>query len=291
MDKSLHRPTPTKGGFFRYSTLLSQDELPEEVYSLDDYNFSEFVQSTQGDNEEVVITSRENSVLKESYFSPKSTPQYEPASINQEEIGVKQPDVIENQFSDRRQKSRVRWSIADTSILIEAKRIERDTQTNGSAMKKAISSTEKWKIVQNYCSSHGVDRTANQCRDRWEHVLPDFKRIRDYESHIPSGHDSYWNMTTRERIDRKLPANYAKEIFDAMEMAEEGRMKRHEMDCVLIEERHKKDCVLIEQRMQKEELNEERLIKIEEQKINVQLNLVSALTSIGQAMMKISDSF
>ncbi|KAH9325622.1 hypothetical protein KI387_005800 [Taxus chinensis] len=82
-----------------------------------------------------------------------------------------------------------------------------------------------------------------------------------------------------------------KMIISTLQMAEEGRMKRHEMDCVLIEERHKKDCVLIEQRMQKEELNEERLIKIEEQKINVQLNLVSALTSIGQAMMKISDSF
>ncbi|GLJ31486.1 hypothetical protein SUGI_0631870 [Cryptomeria japonica] len=85
-------------------------------------------------------------------------------------------------------------------------------------MKKATTSTEKWKIVQEYCSHHGVFRTANQCRDQWEHIFPDFKRIRDYETHIPSGHDSYWNMTSRERVEKRLPPNFPKELMDAMEI-------------------------------------------------------------------------
>ncbi|GLJ41094.1 hypothetical protein SUGI_0851170 [Cryptomeria japonica] len=78
------------------------------------------------------------------------------------------------------QKGRTQWSISDTIILIEAKHNEKDTLSNGGPMKKATSSVEKWKIVQEYFSHRRVFRTTNQCRDRWEHVLPDFERIRDY---------------------------------------------------------------------------------------------------------------
>ncbi|KAH9295959.1 hypothetical protein KI387_039547, partial [Taxus chinensis] len=39
-----------------------------------------------------------------------------------------------------------------------------------------------------------------------------------YEKNIPSGHNSYWTMTTRERTEKKLPAKFSEEIFDAMEL-------------------------------------------------------------------------
>ncbi|KAH9317344.1 hypothetical protein KI387_019113, partial [Taxus chinensis] len=62
-------------------------------------------------------------------------------------------------------------------------------------------------------------------------------------------------------------------VISTLQIAEEGLMKHHEKDCALVEQRHAKYCTLIEQRMQMDDLNEEKMIKIEEKKINVQLSL------------------
>eukprot|EP01018_Ginkgo_biloba_P040997 Gb_05151 [translate_table: standard] len=90
-------------------------------------------------------------------------------------------------------------------------------QSTNDVMKNTLSAMEKWRATEEFCSQNGVIRTPIQCRDRWEHIQPEYKRIRDYENNIPSGHDSYWNMTGGERIAKKLPSNYIEEIFEAME--------------------------------------------------------------------------
>ena len=58
-----------------------------------------------------------------------------------------------------------------------------------------------------------------------------------------------------------------------------------------MERSHEKDYALMESRLSKEEKNDEKLFKLEEQKVNVQMSLVTALNSISQAMVKISESF
>eukprot|EP01018_Ginkgo_biloba_P031113 Gb_21344 [translate_table: standard] len=83
-------------------------------------------------------------------------------------------------------------------------------QSTGGVMKKTLSAMEKWRVVEKYCSKNGVIRIPNQCQNRWEHIQPDYKRIRDYDNNIPSSHDRYWNMTSGERIVKKLPSNYNK---------------------------------------------------------------------------------
>lgn len=50
-------------------------------------------------------------------------------------------------------------------------------------MKKALTSTEKQKIVCESCFAHGVHRTEKQCQDRWEYLQPDYKQIRDSDSY------------------------------------------------------------------------------------------------------------
>ncbi|GLJ35335.1 hypothetical protein SUGI_0710800 [Cryptomeria japonica] len=174
--------------------------MGENLISSNDDYFLEFVPSTQVKIEEGVT----NEVIIE------------------KEIPTNEVEVTKNQCNEPLQttpqtKSRVRWSIANMMVLIEAKRIERETQSSGSATRKALSSTEKWKIIQEYYSSHGVPRTTNQCRDHWEHIQPNYKRIRDYEHNIPFGHDSYSNMTSRERIGKILPTKFVAELYDAME--------------------------------------------------------------------------
>eukprot|EP01018_Ginkgo_biloba_P017225 Gb_09428 [translate_table: standard] len=52
---------------------------------------------------------------------------------------------------------------------------------------------------------------------QWEHIQPDYKKINDYERNIPSGHDSYWQMTSVDRTLKKLPSKYNEDIFQAME--------------------------------------------------------------------------
>eukprot|EP01018_Ginkgo_biloba_P041069 Gb_22912 [translate_table: standard] len=84
-------------------------------------------------------------------------------------------------------------------------------------MRKTKSSSEKWQDISNYCQANALERTATQCEDRWEHIQPDYKNINDYERNIPSGHDSYWQMTSTDRTLKKLPSKYNEDIFQAME--------------------------------------------------------------------------
>ena len=114
------------------------------------------------------------------------------------------------------QKGRTLWSVSDTIVLIEAKRNEIEKFYNVWTIEKSTSFIEEWKTAQAYCSRHGVFRTEDECRDRWEHVLEDFKKIRYYEEGIPFGHESYWNMTDKERIEKRLPQNFPNELMDAL---------------------------------------------------------------------------
>ncbi|KAH9330249.1 hypothetical protein KI387_002357, partial [Taxus chinensis] len=92
-------------------------------------------------------------------------------------MSTKEPHSQGNQPSiPLAQKGRARWSIADAIILVKAKRIERDTQFNGGTMKRTITASEKWIIVEDYCCTHRILCTASQCQDRWKHVLSNYKR-------------------------------------------------------------------------------------------------------------------
>lgn len=113
-------------------------------------------------------------------------------------------------------KGRVRWTSSDTLILVNAKLLEKNMSSIGAAMKRPKSAMEKWRTISAHCHENGLDRNGTQCRDRWKHILPDYKKIRNYERNIPPGHISYWNMTAKERLDKKLPTNYTRELYEAM---------------------------------------------------------------------------
>jgi hypothetical protein len=274
-------------------------------------------------------------------------------------------------------KGRVRWTSSDTLVLVNAKLVEKNMHSAGGAIKRTKSAIEKWRTISAHCHDNGLDRNATQCRDRWKHILPDYKKIRHYERNILPGHVSYWSMTPKERMDKRLPTNYTKELYDAMnkhfgqkgndvgdmiidtsasdhgtfedcltpaknvimhensmpetplqspgdtssdrdkqypgkkrkaasksagikatlsennkmiisnlKMAEEGRMKRHEKYCNLFERRMEMD----EKYLNHHAMNVQRMINVEEQKVKAQRDLVSALNTIGQAMLKICES-
>ncbi|CAN6236623.1 unnamed protein product [Urochloa humidicola] len=128
------------------------------------------------------------------------------------------------------------WTLHETLILITAKRLDDDRRAGAGAggvhghgghgsPTTPRSAEQRWKWVENYCWNHGCLRSQNQCNDKWDNLLRDYKKVRDYESRIaaaagaaPGGGaiPSYWNMERHERKDRNLPTNLAPEVFDAL---------------------------------------------------------------------------
>ncbi|CAL4918272.1 unnamed protein product [Urochloa decumbens] len=108
------------------------------------------------------------------------------------------------------------WTVPETMVLIDAKRKvhgERHPGEHGLA---------RWRWVEDYCWRAGCRRSHNQCNDRWDNLMRDFKKVRAYET--AGSAPSYWAMGRAERKERWLPSNLLREIYDAMGEVIERRM-------------------------------------------------------------------
>ncbi|XP_028776686.1 trihelix transcription factor ASR3-like [Neltuma alba] len=125
------------------------------------------------------------------------------------------------------------WTIQETLILITAKKLddERRLRSSGStpqepskpgaACGSGRSSGElRWKWVENYCWNHGCLRSQNQCNDKWDNLLRDYKKVRDYESRAEASSSgdfpSYWTIDKHQRKERNLPSNMIFEVYQAI---------------------------------------------------------------------------
>ncbi|KAH9292069.1 hypothetical protein KI387_042744, partial [Taxus chinensis] len=146
MYKIVYRPNLVKGGFRSFTAMHSQNDIEDDdiYYRDDDYPY--FVSSTRMRNEEVIIPTDLPSTKKEidevniptNYIHLKHASSHiNDSPLSHKKISSKEPHSQGNQLSvPPAQKGRACWSIADTIILIEVKRIEKDTQFNGGTMKK-----------------------------------------------------------------------------------------------------------------------------------------------------------
>ena len=125
------------------------------------------------------------------------------------------------------------WTIQETLILITAKKLDDERRikasstppdpSSGAAKHHCRTGELRWKWVENYCWSHGCLRSQNQCNDKWDNLLRDYKKVREYESRSSAAaasgdehHPSYWKMEKHERKDRNLPSNMSSEVFEAL---------------------------------------------------------------------------
>ncbi|XP_042026700.1 trihelix transcription factor ASR3-like isoform X2 [Salvia splendens] len=125
--------------------------------------------------------------------------------------------TIENQGGGggvERDYRRGNWSLEETMILIEAKRMddERRMKRVGDAAKPA---ELRWKWVEDYCWRRGCFRSQNQCNDKWDNLMRDFKKIREFERREKKN-KSYWGMERSERKDSNLPSNMLLQIYEAL---------------------------------------------------------------------------
>jgi glutathionylspermidine synthase len=107
------------------------------------------------------------------------------------------------------------WTLMELQVLQAAKREDQDKQLKADPKEKHKSAAERWQWMEDYCWAHAVERSAQQCRDRWERMSADFKKVGDFEKHNRSG-PSYWQMSIDERKHKKLPSNFQQEVFHSL---------------------------------------------------------------------------
>ncbi|XP_074560944.1 trihelix transcription factor ASR3-like, partial [Curcuma longa] len=116
------------------------------------------------------------------------------------------------------------WSLHETMILIEAKKVDygrrtqRTLKESGGGAGSSRPQEMRWKWVEDCCWKQGCHRSQNQCNDRWDNLMRDYKKVRSYEassSHDPAS-PSYWKLERHERKERNLPANLLPEIYEAL---------------------------------------------------------------------------
>lgn len=126
------------------------------------------------------------------------------------------------------------WTIQETMILIEAKKMDderRMKRTSSSSIGVGGESSSgnvgnnkptelRWKWVEDYCWRKGCCRSQNQCNDKWDNLMRDYKKVRDYERKITNHHhhhlQSYWKIEKNERKEKNLPSNLLHQIYDAL---------------------------------------------------------------------------
>lgn len=120
------------------------------------------------------------------------------------------------------------WTPDETMILIDAKkmdderRMKRISSGDTSSEGRSKSIEPRWKWVEDYCWRKGCFRSQNQCNDKWDNLMRDYKKVRDYERRIAERGEgnnvegSYWNIERNERKERNLPTNMSPQIYQAL---------------------------------------------------------------------------
>ncbi|KAL0800353.1 hypothetical protein Bca101_055528 [Brassica carinata] len=135
------------------------------------------------------------------------------------------------------------WTLNETMVLIEAKKMDDERRMRRSiglpppeqSQDSRSSSGNKpaelrWKWIEDYCWRKGCMRSQNQCNDKWDNLMRDYKKVREYErrrveSSFASGSSSssaaaetgsYWKMEKSERKERNLPSNMLPQTYQAL---------------------------------------------------------------------------
>ncbi len=141
---------------------------------------------------------------------------------------------VKPEAGDRTESRKGSWTLHETVVLIAAKKLDDDRRLKllraGDQSKLQLQGRKsrprggadqqqvRWKWVENYCWKSGCLRNQNQCSDKWDNLLRDYKKVRDYEElRSPPEPISYWKMEKHERKEKGLPSNLLKEVYCAIQ--------------------------------------------------------------------------
>ncbi|XP_012445521.1 trihelix transcription factor ASR3 isoform X1 [Gossypium raimondii] len=119
------------------------------------------------------------------------------------------------------------WTVNETMVLIEAKKMddERRMKRSGDIEGRGKPTELRWKWVEDYCWRKGCLRSQNQCNDKWDNLMRDYKKVREYQRRIAERGEgthsnegsSYWEMEKNERKVKNLPSNMLRLIYERLE--------------------------------------------------------------------------
>ncbi|XP_031258726.1 uncharacterized protein LOC116116813 [Pistacia vera] len=104
-------------------------------------------------------------------------------------------------ISRNREYHKGNWTIQETLILITAKKLSTEHLRTTANL--------RWNWVENYCWAHGCRHSQNQCNDKWDNLLRDYKKLSTHQQ-------SYWQMDKHQRKLHNLPSNMSQEVFQAL---------------------------------------------------------------------------
>ncbi|KFK44903.1 hypothetical protein AALP_AA1G318000 [Arabis alpina] len=133
------------------------------------------------------------------------------------------------------------WTLNETMVLIEAKKMDDERRMRRSIGLPATEQQQdssrssnkpaelRWKWIEDYCWRKGCMRSQNQCNDKWDNLMRDYKKVREYErrrvessihgeSSSAGGSEtvSYWSMEKSVRKERNLPSNMLPQTYQAL---------------------------------------------------------------------------
>eukprot|EP01018_Ginkgo_biloba_P006832 Gb_09025 [translate_table: standard] len=108
------------------------------------------------------------------------------------------------------------WTLHETLVLIDAKKLDDERRMKGGDKEKTRTAELRWKWVENYCYKNECIRSQNQCNDKWDNLLRDYKKVREYQNRLVPDQPSYWQLEKHERKERGLPSNLLFEVYEAL---------------------------------------------------------------------------
>lgn len=137
-----------------------------------------------------------------------------PLSVPAEELGPLSTEVSGGEKGREYRKGN--WTLQETMILISAKKLDDERRLKGGDKEKSKTAEFRWKWVENYCWKNDCQRSQNQCNDKWDNLLRDYKKVREHETKMIPGQKSYWQLEKHERKERSLPSNLSTQVYEAL---------------------------------------------------------------------------
>eukprot|EP00249_Psilotum_nudum_P001481 c13956_g2_i1 orf=201-629(+) len=123
----------------------------------------------------------------------------------------------EDSGKSRRAYCKGNWTLHETVVLISAKKLDGERRLKAGDKEKNKISEFRWKWIENYCWKNGCLRSQNQCNDKWDNLLRDYKKVRDNELKLIPGQPSYWQLEKHERKKKGLPSNLTFQVYEALQ--------------------------------------------------------------------------
>lgn len=142
---------------------------------------------------------------------PESAPVFD-SSVDKERKVDGELLVSAHDEKPGRDYKKTNWTLEECMVLQAAKQDDFERQ----AKEKNRKAADRWQAVEDFCFRQNVCRSGQQCKDRWEKMSVDFKKIHNYQRHVTDDTANYWTLTGEEKKSKRLPLTFWQDVFVAM---------------------------------------------------------------------------